>query len=62
MISAETPGRRDLREDDYSAGPLADDKGRTLQWWVFGPVFRGVCFCKSFHIAEWDVEYPLKGR
>lgn len=75
MLATEVSGvLRNLREDDYSDGPLSDDKGRGLQWWVFGPVFQGACLyvkislhhgaviCKSFHMAEWDMEYPLKGK
>ena len=64
----------DLREEDYSDGPLADDRGRPLRWWVFGPVVRGCCIyvkvsmhrgtviCKSFHAPKWEMKYPLRGK
>ena len=61
-----------LSESDYYEGPLNDDKGRLIQWWVFGPVVLDCCvytkvalhsgkvICRSFHKARWPMKYPLK--
>lgn len=62
-----------LEPEDYSEGPKKDDHdGPDL--WVFGKEvkgqevyikitqgkFEGSPFCISFHIAEYDMEYPFK--
>ena len=61
-----------LSESDYSEGPLDDNKGRPIRWWVFGPavldcfvyarvaVHSGKVICRSFHKARWPMKYPLK--
>ncbi len=61
-----------LSESDYCEGPLDDDKGRPIHWWVFGPVVLDCCvytkvalhsgkvICRSFHRARWPMKYPLK--
>jgi hypothetical protein len=63
---------RKITEDDYCQGPLKDDQGRPLEWWVFGPsvsgccvyvkvsLYRGKVICKSFHLPEWPMRYPLR--
>lgn len=65
---------RRLTVEDYCEGPLPDDKGRPLEWWVFGPVVSGCCLyvkvslhkgrviCKSFHLPQWEMKYPLRGK
>jgi len=73
MLPAEIPSvLRELRVSDYSQGPLDDDKGRPIQWWVFGcnycdvvlyirvAVYRDKVICLSFHEAEHDVAYPFR--
>lgn len=74
MTLAEVSGvLQSLTVDDYCEGPLADDKGRPKQWWVFGPVYAGVTLyvkvcvnhqgwaeCLSFHRAEYPMTYPLR--
>lgn len=62
-----------LRVDDYSQGPLLDDKGRQQDWWVFGPVYEEILLyvkiglgekkwvkCMSFHRAQAPLGYPLR--
>lgn len=62
-----------LTVDDYCEGPLADDKGRAKEWWVFGPRYsgetlyvkislnrRGMVECLSFHRALHSMTYPLR--
>ena len=62
-----------LTVNDYCEGPMADDKGRQKQWWVFGPVYAGIALyvkvcvnrhgwveCLSFHRAEYPMNYPFR--
>lgn len=64
-----------LTVNDYCDGPLADDKGRAKQWWVFGPRYAGATLyvkvslnragtveCLSFHRALQPMSYPLRRR
>ena len=63
---------RCLRTDDYCEGPLDDDKGRPIRWWVFGPSVLECCIyvkialhgkkviCRSFHKPQWPMTYPLR--
>jgi len=72
LVSDIPAALRGLKERDYSDGPVEDDKGRPLTWWVFGPVIQGSCIyvkialhrtgvvCKSFHKAMWELDYPLR--
>lgn len=73
MLPSEVPAvLRQLKVSDYCEGPLDDDPGRPLKWWVFAPEYCGVvlyikvalcpgrCICKSFHKAQYEVTYPFK--
>ena len=69
---SEVPGvLRRLSVEDYSDGPLDDDTGRSLKWWIFSPEFSGVTLyvklsvlpgkllCMSFHPAEHPLPHPF---
>ncbi|HHW18672.1 MAG TPA: type II toxin-antitoxin system MqsR family toxin [Firmicutes bacterium] len=73
MLPSEVPSvLRELSVSDYSEGPLDDDRGRPIQWWVFGPnycgivlyikvaVYSGRCICMSFHEAEYNLTCPFR--
>ena len=65
-----------LEVEDYSQGPLADDKGRPHDLWVFGKEIEGIeiyikvvplfdndavaTICVSFHEAEHKMKYPFR--
>lgn len=65
-----------LEVEDYSEGPLADDKGRCRDLWVFGAYVETFetyiklaiyvtgeavrSICVSFHAAEWPLFYPYR--
>lgn len=67
---------RNLEVEDYSEGPLPDDKGRPRDLWVFGKYLAeyevyiklaiylegsvAKAICVSFHEAEWPLSYPYK--
>ncbi len=59
---------------DYCEGPVADDHGRSEEWWVFGPVVEGVALyvkvavtaagevvCLSLHTAQYPMVRPFGG-
>jgi hypothetical protein len=59
---------------DYSSGPLDDNRGGSLKWWVFGKMIKGkeiyikislnelneTPICMSFHTSKNKLTYPLK--
>lgn len=65
-----------LEVEDYSSGPLRDDKNRPRDLWVFGRYLEEYevyiklaayvaggavrAVCVSFHEAEWPLAYPYK--
>lgn len=63
---------RSLKVSDYSEGPLDDDQGRPIQWWVFGPNYCGTTLyvkvalrhnrviCLSFHKPEHELAHPYR--
>ena len=67
---------KSLTVADYSDGPLADDKGRPHDLWVFGKrVQCGLVYikfavfyengavigiCVSFHVPEYEMRFPYK--
>lgn len=67
---------RSLCAEDYSAGPLRDDKGRPRDLWVFGKYIEAFevyikfavyasegrieAICVSFHEAERPLTYPYR--
>jgi hypothetical protein len=73
MLRSEVPELlRHLTLDDFSEGPLSDDRGRPRNWWVFGPERDGVVVyvkvtvvsgrveCLSLHPAEHSMSYPFR--
>lgn len=74
MLTSDIPQvLQSLSPEDYCQGPLDDDRGRPLEWWVFGPMYLGqtlyvkLCInqknwilCLSFHRNEHPLSYPLK--
>lgn len=66
---------RELTPEDYSEGPLDDDRGRDREWWVFGAsqmgktlyikiavTEGGILHCLSLHEAEYLMNMPLKDQ
>lgn len=67
---------QELEIDDYSSGPLRDDKGRPRDLWVFGKYLEEYevyiklaawlkdgdvrAMCVSFHEAEQPLSYPYR--
>lgn len=64
---------KQLQPEDYVEGPLADERGRSFIWWVFGPNHAGkqlyvkvgfndrnVLYCMSLHEAEYPLHLPLR--
>ena len=65
-----------LELEDYSEGPLMDNKGRPHDLWVFGKMVEGLqiyikvvpvveadevtTICVSFHEAEYEMSFPLR--
>lgn len=63
-----------LKIKDYSEGPLIDNLHKGADMWVFGKLIKGKevyikitmgtmnnsVICISFHIAEYNMNYPLK--
>jgi hypothetical protein len=61
-----------LRLEQYCQGPLSDDKGRDMQWWVFGAslsgramylkiaLHKGRVVCLSCHPAARPLAFPLR--
>jgi len=73
MLLSDIPGvLRKLSVEDYAYGPLDDDRGRSMQWWVFGPqvgrntlyvkvaIHQGRLLCMSFHRSQFPLPYPYK--
>lgn len=74
MVLSDVPEvLRSITYTDFCAGPLNDDKGRPLVWWVFGPQVSGETLyvkvalhpkkkllCMSFHKSEFPLRYPFK--
>lgn len=66
-----------LSVENYSKGPIPDDKGREGDLWEFGCVVKGqeiyvklkvanvgsekIAKCISFHIPVYPINYPLNG-
>ena len=65
---------KSLKPEDYVTGPLADERGRSFTWWVFGPFHhtgkqlyvkigfndRNILHCLSLHEAEYPLTLPFK--
>lgn len=75
LLRSELPDLlRGLTIDDFSQGPLLDDRGRKRQWWVFGPerdaiaiylkiaVVQNRVECLSLHPAEHPMKYPFRRK
>ena len=75
LLRSELPDLlRGLTVDDFSQGPLLDDRGRQRYWWVFGPerdtiviylkiaVAQNRVECLSLHPAEHPMEYPFRRK
>lgn len=73
MLHSDVPKvLRSLALEDYSEGPLSDDKGRDRSWWVFGRqhgdvilyikicIDHGFVECLSFHPAEYPIDCPFR--
>jgi len=74
MLVSEIPDvLRTISRKDYCDGPLPGDKGRPLEWWVFGPQYLGQTLyvkvainrlgwlvCMSFHRNQFPLRYPFR--
>lgn len=74
MVIADVPKvLQAISYEEYCDGPMDDDKGRSLEWWVFGPHYLGETLyvkvaihpqkqllCMSFHRNEFPLQYPYR--